>query len=325
MGEISYTVKSLIYYRTELRDAILSKLHGQQREWYQNQIIEEDKLREQVVCTGIVDRLGEINFGIRTTNIDPLPPKEEQNVGELHDLLLISAKKLCSMGKTIDVFWSGGLDSTATLLCLLQYGDEYQIHVKMSEGSIEEYPWFYKEYVTKLPHEINRKMNIRSMISKNDITVFANEADTLYSCGAINETDDWDFYEKIRFGWTWRRYRNYEGYCHDVVDIGNCQSLFIDYDVQRWFITKHLRGELMRERLDQGTPNYLQGKMELRDLISYYTGDKEYAYNKDKVISLKHGQADAFHGTKHIWGVCDDGTLVRSSDDIKPEEFLTYE
>ena len=110
-----------------------------------------------------------------------------------------------------------------------------------------------------------------------------------------------------------------------MVDISNCQSLFIDYDVQRWFIDKHYRNELIREHLKDGTPGYLKGKMELRDLIAYYTVDKEYAYTKNKVVSLKHGQADAFHGTKHIWGVCDDGTLVRSNDNIDPEEFLVYE
>jgi hypothetical protein len=318
-------MKSLIYYRPELRSAILDKLVGDKKEWYASQIVEEDKLRDSVFCTGIVDRLGEKHFGIRTANIDPIPPNEESNVGDLHDLLLTSAEKLCKLNKTIDVFWSGGLDSTATLLCLLQYSGEYQVRVKLSEGSIDEYPQFYTDWVSVLPHEINRDKNIRSMISKNNMTVFANEADTLYSCGAINETDDWDFYEKIRYGWTWRRYRNYEGYTHDMVHLDNCQSLFIDYDVQRWFIDKHCRGELMRERLDQGTPSYLKGKMELRDLIAYYTGDKEYAYKKDKVVSLRHGQADAFHGTKHIWGVCDDGSLVRSSDTIDPEEFLLYE
>ena len=142
-------MKSLIYYRPELRSAILDKLVGDKKEWYASQIVEEDKLRDSVFCTGIVDRLGEKHFGIRTANIDPIPPNEESNVGDLHDLLLTSAEKLCKLNKTIDVFWSGGLDSTATLLCLLQYSGEYQVRVKLSEGSIDEYPQLVY-YLTKL-------------------------------------------------------------------------------------------------------------------------------------------------------------------------------
>jgi hypothetical protein len=321
-------MKSLIYYRTvEIRQAIFKQLDYDQKVQFYNKIREEDILRKIIFCTGIVDRKGETNFGIRTTNIDIIPPNEESNVGELHDLLLTKAKELCDTGRIIDVFWSGGIDSTATLCLLKQYAQPSQLRIIMSEGSIEEYPSFYAKCVKHLPHIINHNKNIRSEITEKNITVFANEADTLYSAGSPGDLtgqgqDDWSFYKKIRFGWSWRRYRNYEGYMHDVVDINNCQSLFNGYDVQRWFITKHLRKEF-----DVGDEYkyYLENKMELRDIIAYYTGDKHYAYNKDKVISLKHGQEDAWLGTCRNVAVCGDGTIIRRDqvNDIKWEDFVT--
>ena len=158
-------------------------------------------------------------------------------------------------------------------------------------------------------------MNIRADITKENISVFANEADTLYSCGAINDVsdDNWDFYEKIRFGWCWRRYRNYEGYVHDRVILNNCESLFKGWDVQKWFIGKHLRGELKREYI--GNPkNYLKGKMELRDIIARLAKDKKYAYEKQKVISLRHGQADFDNGHKNVVAVCLDGEIILRED-----------
>ena len=62
-------------------------------------------------------------------------------------------------------------------------------------------------------------------------------------------------------------------------------------------------------------PNsYLQEKMELRDIIAKYTGDKEYAYTKPKVVSLLHGQKDFNNGHKNIVAVCSDGDIVLRQD-----------
>jgi hypothetical protein len=345
-------MKSLIFYRPAIRRAIFKQLDYDQKVQFYNKVREEDELRKRIFGTGIVDRKGEINFGIRTTNVDPIPPNEESNVGELHDLLLTKAKELCDTGRIIDAFWSGGIDSTSTVCLLREYAQPSQLRIILTQGSIEENPRFYDKYVKHLPHIINPDKNVRSEITEENITVFANEPDTLYSAGSPGDSAlgqgqvGWSFYNKIRFGWSWRRYRNYEGYVHDVVNIDNCESLFIGYDVQRWFITKHLQRHLALEhshganswsRAEHSTENgkllnvgddyndYLDSKMELRDIIAYYTGDKEYAYKKDKVISLRHGQADAWGDICRNVAVCADGTIIRRDqvNDIKWEDFVT--
>ena len=109
---------------------------------------------------------------------------------------------------------------------------------------------------------------------------------------------------------------------HDRVILNNCESLFKGWDVQKWFIGKHLRGELKREYI--GDPkNYLKGKMELRNLIARLTKDKKYAYEKQKVISLRHGQADFDNGHKNVVAVCLDGEIIlrEDLDKVDPLDF----
>ena len=333
IGSMGMKTKSLIYYRPEFRQAItdrLLKTHGPNDrfvEYFSWLTRSEEKLMDRIYSTCCIDRTGEKHFGIRVCNIDPIPKNDqhgERRHVPLERLLAKKAEKLCDQNRQIDVFWSGGIDSTATLLLLNEFAVKNQIHVIMSPGSIDEYPALYRKLVKTLPHSINYDMNIRADITKENISVFANEADTLYSCGAINDVsdDNWDFYEKIRFGWCWRRYRNYEGYVHDRVVLNNCESLFKGWDVQKWFIGKHLRGELKREYI--GNPkNYLKGKMELRDIIARLAKDKKYAYEKQKVISLRHGQADFDNGHKNVVAVCLDGEVIlrEDLDKIDPMEF----
>jgi hypothetical protein len=317
--------KHLIFYRPEFRQAIrdgLLKLFGStdwRVEYFDHLSVREETLMDKVYSTCIVDRLGVEHFGISVKNIDPLPPPMDYDPGDLSLLLEEKARTICDKNNPIDVFWSGGIDSTATLLLLNEWAQKDQIRVILSDGSIDEYPALFDKMVKHMPHVINHDMNIRSEITKDNITVFANEADTLYSCGSINDVSDenWDFYEKIRFGWCWRRYRNYEGYKHDRVLIHNCESLFNSWDVQSWFIGRHRREKQVIRTHDElvSNPNsYLQEKMELRDIIAKYTGDKEYAYTKPKVVSLLHGQKDFNNGHKNIVAVCSDGDIVLRQD-----------
>tara|TARA_R100000808_G_C2155495_1_gene168254 strand:- start:22266 stop:23234 length:969 start_codon:yes stop_codon:yes gene_type:complete len=318
--------KYLIYYRPEFVEAIFQKMwkYGPTYPKLQGLQEEADRIRKQFYGTGVIDRLNEKNWGLRTLSFDVLPPNEEVELPDLITLLDAKAQRLCRLNRPIDVLYSGGIDSTATLLLLKEHAESDQLRVIMSPGSIDEYPDLYDTLVQYMPHVINDG-NIRAEIVKHHITVHGNEADTLFSAGSLSPVgDEWDFYSKIRFGWFWRRYRDFEGVPYDNVVIENCESLFTDYDVQRWFITKHLRNELHREHISN-PEGYLQGKMELRDYIFNQTGDRSYAYGKGKVISLKHGQLDAFEGTCRNVAVLADGTVIRRDQlkDIDPAPYIS--
>ena len=265
-------MKCLIYYTYELRQAIKDRLleMGFDDLCRQQEILEaeETKLFNTLGGASQIDRLGEVSFGINSRSLDLIPPnKEWNNPPELSTLLEHAAQKLCKKDKKIDVLWSGGIDSTTTLLLLKEYAEKDQLSVIMSEGSIVEYPWLYESLVKHLPHVINRELNYRSEMKPDRITAHGNEADHYYrhslqqqllvenQAKATEDRFDWEtstgmaFYTKLRFMWPWTRYRNLESVLWDKVEIENssvpsCESLYIDYDVQRFFISKYLKNEM---------------------------------------------------------------------------------
>ena len=264
-------MKCLIYYVPELREAIKNRLLeiGFDDLYHQQEILEakEVRLKTRIGGASQIDRLGEISFGLNCKNLDPLPPNEEWvNPPKLITILSHAAEKLCKKNKKIDVLWSGGIDSSISLLLLKEHAEKDQLGVIMSEGSIDEYPRLYESLIKHMPHVINRELNVRSEMKPDRITVHANEADHLYSLPNPNfNTDLWTinkqeniewsskptskFWNKTRFKWSFVRYRNLESVSWDRTEIEDssvhsCESLFKDYDVQRFYISKHLKNEI---------------------------------------------------------------------------------
>ena len=302
-------------------------------------------------------------------------------------LLDKKAKEVCSLGRPVDVLWSGGLDSTATLLLLKDRTEKDQLRVIMSEGSIEEYPLLYDKLVKHLPHVVNREKNFRSEMKKDHITVNANAADTLFGGSGQdirknNYFAGWPLHLKVlpwykwRFTWLEKTLRDMAGCVYDNVTIEDdyipqCVSLFDDWNVLQWFINKHIRYEIpvignpenqSGDTVDDFDPSkmdkqklgkyqdiwesmppearlcqtesdakaiplvdsYKGVKMPLRDYIAKQTGDKDYAYNKLKVISYSHGQIDMYGGQCLNMAVCDDGEIIRRKelDKIDPFDFI---
>ena len=247
-------MKCLIYYTYELRVAIKNRLlkMGFDDLYKQHESLEakESDLRDEIGGASMIDRLGEVSFGINSRGLDALPPNEEwHNPPELITLLSHSAEKICKKNKKIDVLWSGGIDSSVSLLLLKEHAEKDQLGVIMSEGSIDEHPRLYESLVKHMPHVINRELNVRSEMKPDRITVHANEADHLYSLPMFNFKTFGKYWNKTRFKWSWNRYRNLESVLWDRTEIEDssvhsCESLFRDYDVQRFFISKHLENEI---------------------------------------------------------------------------------
>ena len=69
------------------------------------------------------------------------------------DLCMERAIEMRDMGKEIDLFYSGGIDSVAMFLALREVCPKDQIHIIMgSNSSIEEYPKLYEESIKDFPH-----------------------------------------------------------------------------------------------------------------------------------------------------------------------------
>jgi hypothetical protein len=260
-------MKTLIWYRSILRQTLHDRLvemgHKEVASRQTIEMLRERSARRIQTCG--IDIEEEYPFGLNTQPIYLIPPMEPwDDKPLLKDLLYQKARSLVNDGRQIDCMWSGGLDSTATLLILNDLCAKGQLHVILSEGSIKEYPRLYEVLVKKLPHRISNG-NIRSLIDYDNITVHGNEADTHYGMTGL-ATPLWKtntFYFKVRYGHQNRVMRDLGGIPFDKIRIEepkfkehnyfipHTESLFTDWDVTRWFIDMHLRNEIVFNRSPQ--------------------------------------------------------------------------
>ena len=101
----------------------------------------------------IVDRTGTISLPINIQSIFPLPHFRpfKKTYEEICNERARELLRRADEGDTkIYVFWSGGIDSTLALVSLLKNSTAVQrskIVVLLSEESITEYPYFYREHI----------------------------------------------------------------------------------------------------------------------------------------------------------------------------------
>ena len=260
-------MKTLISYRSILRQTLYDKLVKMgHKEVAARQSIEmkrEQSARRIQTCG--IDIEEEYTFGLDTQPIYRIPPIEPWNdKPPLVDLLYEKAIALSNDDRKIDCMWSGGIDSTTTLIVLNDVCKQGQLQVILSEGSIKEHPRLYETLVKHLPHRISDG-NIRSLIDYDTITVHGNEADTHYGMTGL-ATPLWKtntFYFKVRYGHQNRVMRDLGGVTFDKIRIEkskfkeqdyfipHTESLFTDWDVTRWFIDMHLRNEIVFNRSPQ--------------------------------------------------------------------------
>lgn len=103
---------------------------------------------------GPIDRTGVLRPGFDYTPLDPIPDPGDPSLG-FTDLCEIEACDIADQaiasGDRIDVFWSGGIDSTVALVALTreltQRGDLDRLTVLLNLHSIAEYPHFYESFI----------------------------------------------------------------------------------------------------------------------------------------------------------------------------------
>ena len=86
--------------------------------------------------------------------IAPLPPPERKVVVPFEEAFFQHAEMLIKKNRVLNIFWSGGIDSTCILSGLFLAGARPdQIHVSLTKRSVDEYPWFFENIIKgKLSH-----------------------------------------------------------------------------------------------------------------------------------------------------------------------------
>lgn len=108
-----------------------------------NQLLEINRLFSSNPRYDPVDRTGRINGPVRWSPVRPWRvPTVELN---LETALQKRVENICAPGDRINLFWSGGIDSTAILVSFLQYADDLKkCRVIYSPWSTYEHPDFFK-------------------------------------------------------------------------------------------------------------------------------------------------------------------------------------
>ena len=102
----------------------------------------------------LFERTNTISSPLRITNISPIPEFDINFNKSLKEICDSAARDILNEGKPVDIFWSGGIDSTVVVISFLNVcKDLSQINVVYDKGGINEYPLFYEKYVKDVTQE----------------------------------------------------------------------------------------------------------------------------------------------------------------------------
>ena len=336
---------------------IFLKNHPEVRHLWQDWKRERAKLHQIGFDNGqVLNRRTNEQFTFNTS-IKHMPWLEYKHYPEVEnfdvtDALIASAEILASTGKTIDFFWSGGIDSTAALIALNEVCPK-QLHVII--GHSTEYQDYYDKVVKHLDHTINTEQNVFKEASPDKhILCPCGQADEIFGSAGFGKSslDYEDTPEKIYKTWELKReYKwssgtlrfllEWEG---DKIDMSNHMPIYVQPPLEKWVVNEHMKGlgeASIFGEMDENNPEsfrcclymkpvyYLKYKMPLRDHIYRFTKDKEYAYKKGKGISLVRGQVlnNRLEGEKEheyrVWGILDDGTIL-TKDNIHKYDWRDF-
>ncbi len=105
---------------------------------------------------GIIDRTCTLDQGFDYAVLDPIPKPSQYLSTAFAELCDSVAMEIVSdalkRDKIIQVLWSGGIDSTASLIAIMKAAEKIEqrnrIRILLSIDSIHEYTYFYQNYIT---------------------------------------------------------------------------------------------------------------------------------------------------------------------------------
>jgi hypothetical protein len=272
--------------------------------------------------TGLMDRKHKTQFMYNVKSPLEWIPYKEYPKQSFTDCMFDAAQSIASEGKTIDIFWSGGLDSNAMLIAFNELGLHKQLRIIIG-GSPETPELFHKLIKGRIDYVIDETSTMTNTygLAKPDEHVWTAgpEADLMFGAAAnlhgvgIDIKDDvgsWNF--KRRYNYTYRLFRMISNCNLNWVDIRNHKSFFTHPSIEKFVVNHTLSGEMVFYNLtsagwdssnkpgaaqwfrtvgygDKHAKNqkhYLTCKMPIRDFVYDFTKDKTISYHIPKVISV---------------------------------------
>ena len=297
------------------------------------------------------DQLGLNEFAVNMSdahfNGAGLKYEYTNNLPPLKDILIERAQKISNMGKKIQLFYSGGIDSTAVLLAFYEVCPKDQLEIIMAGGeglAPKNNLKAWKDIVQHLDHSFTDYLFSAADLSQHVYTtgceadrLFGADGYTLMMENAQRDGDDYIINEDSapttdspeNWQWNWDRWWNITRHTYltqsfrlladitqEKIDIENYQPLFFDKRVQQFAINLHIDKEHKwynsGERADK--ERYRQGKIWIRDFIYELNGDSEYAYGfgntKTAVKDFDKRKGGVMPIVYNVIAITEEGTIV---------------
>jgi len=263
-----------------------------------------------------LDRKGKFNTIFHTQTLLPWIPFKEYPRESFSDCMFESAQLIADKGKTIDFFWSGGLDSTSALLTFNELGLHKQLHIIIG-GKSESSEIFEKFIKGRIDYTIaegwDDTSNLHAFygIARPDKHVLCscNEFDIMFGGKAhfggrgVKVENPYSWKIKRRYYTSRHAWNNSIDFKGDWVDIDNYMPFVMQPPLEKW-LCNHVINEniIYYDPTDEswnhkdwfstgfspnapGQEHYKKCKMPLRDFLYMLTKDEYISYHQPKVAS----------------------------------------
>ena len=130
---------------------------------------------------------------------EPIPVVNKFNK-TFEECCMDAAKNLWSLGKPIELFWSGGIDSSGALIALLETKSKNDVfNIRYTQDSIDEFPLMWEKMVKDKNDPLSHKeMLDDSLFENHDIIKVTGECgDQCFGSDALHKNlhrhdDDWE-------------------------------------------------------------------------------------------------------------------------------------
>ena len=293
------------------------------------------------------DKLGEKEFlfNMSQKHYPKVDYEYTDNLPSFEQIMLERATEMRDMGKEIDIFYSGGIDSVAILYALLEVCPKDQLKIVMGdETSVTLYPKAYKEIVGHLFYEF-AEGNIFGM-ANIDTNLFTTgcEADRLFGSTGyphnrnvndakyIHSENDYDYnhdnwWNIVRFTRITQSFRFLQNINIEKFPIENYKPFYLCPLLEKFAINTHHDRKMVWYADHWTKPeDFLKCKMEIRDFIAKW--DKDYAYTMvktDMPFSVQREISLPVPTNYNVMAITSDGVVVNRKNimEYMSTEFLT--
>lgn len=252
------------------------------------------------------------DFGFKYKTLTSIPQFKQFN-NSFSDTCELTTDNILnnSPDKNINIFWSGGIDSTAVLVSFLKRPDSFnRLTIILSKDSVAEYPLFFDKYILKnLKHTIVD--NPVELINPKCVNITGEIGDQIFGSSAIFNANEknklfnkyTDYFSEsfievmsnqlkkspielvsvfdvlwwINFSMKYQ-YVQLRIYADILKPFGTITHYFDTTDFQLWSLNNH------DKKIKDSINSY---KYTAKDYIYEFTKDAEYRDNKLKENSLK--------------------------------------